>query len=623
MLSWIRWWGLGVFVAVMGGLIAFFMLVASPLIQSGIEELGSRAAGAEVAVEGVSLSLAPLGVELTGLTVANADKPMENIIEFDRAVADLEFGPLFLGKSIIRDLSIDTLQFNTPRTTSGALHNEEHGSDSGTGSEGASASEESTPVLDQLPSAEELLAREQLKTEAAGRAFQETWKTRKDEVDTTLDKVPSKEDLKQYEQDIKALLNGDLTSLEDFQQRKAKLDELRKRFKEDKKAVEEAQHVIGATRIEVGERLRDLRDAPAQDMANLKQKYQLNGQGAANLSQLLFGSEVGEWAHKALYWYEKIKPWLGSGEDGEPEEVEPERATGRYVHFPTSNPWPDFLVRSTGISAMTSEGNLAITGQDLTHQQAILGRPSHIDVDGEALHRVKALNARLTLDHRRSPGRDTVTLDVVDWQVESADLGVGGTQLDSAMAQLQGMAQVEGDQLVSKLDTQFGQATFTGTGQTLFAKELLTALSTIDHFTVDAKATGELTSPSVEMGSDLDARLSAAFSQRLRQQQDKLEARLQSRLDDKIDEFAGPYASELKALNNMDASLTERFDQLETLASAKLEDFATQQKRKAQEKADAKLAAEKQEAKEKLDAEKRKAEEEAKDKLKDKLKSLF
>lgn len=609
MFKWIRWWGLGAFVVVIGGIAAFFMLAASPLIKSAIESFGSDAAGARVEVKSVSLSLAPLGIEVRGMTVANAEKPMENLVEFERAVADLEFGPLFLSKSIISDLSIDKLQFNTPRTTSGAL--EKLVSNSEGGSSGKK--EEETPVLEQLPSAEELLAREQLKTEAAGKAFQETYKTRKVELDEALEKVPSEADLKQYEADVKAIVSGDLKSLEDFQQRKAKLEALRKRFREDRKAVTEARDVIGETRTEVGERLRDLRDAPGQDLAMLKDKYQLNARGAANLSQLLFGPEVGEWAHEALYWYEKIKPYLASdGEEKAAEEEEPERLNGRYVHFPTSDPWPEFLIRKTGISAITPEGNLAIAGRDLTHQQAVLGRPAQIDIDGQELNQVKALNANLILDHRQSPGRDTATLDVQDWQVNSADLGVGGTQLDSAMAQLQGMAQVSGDQLLSKLDAQFGQAAFTGDGQTLFAKELLSALHSIDQFTVDARATGDLADPEVQLGSDLDARLNAAFSRRLRQQQDKLEANLQSKLNARIDEFAGPYASELKALNDMDASLTERFAKLEDLASAKLEDYAAQQKRKAEEKARAKAEKEKQKLKNK-----------AEDELKNSLKKLF
>jgi uncharacterized protein (TIGR03545 family) len=617
MLQWIRWWGLGVFVALVAGVTAFMMLAAPYLVKSSIESLGSKAAGAKVEVDSVGLSLAPLGLSLQGFRVANADKPMENLVEFERAVADLELGPLFLGKGIIQDLSIDALQFNTPRTVSGALESASSSSGSGSGfdsgRDGDGKSAEKAPsALDKLPSAEELLAREKLKTEAAGKAFQQTYKTRKVELDDALEQVPSEQDLKQYEDDVRAIVSGDLKSLEDFQQRKAKLDALKKQFEKDRKALKHARTVIGETRSEVGQRLKDLKAAPGEDLANLKQKYQLNATGAANLSQLLFGPEVGEWAHQALYWYEMIKPYLNSGSESAPVEAEPERPKGRFVHFPTSDPWPEFLVRHTGISAITPRGNLAIQGRDLTHQQAVLGRPSRVDVNGDELDRIKALKANLTLDHRVAPGRDTATLDVQDWQVDSADLGVGGTQLEAAQAQLQGMAQVSGDQLISKMDAQFGQAQFSGDGQTVFAKELLLALKTIDQFTVHAEANGDVLTPAVELGSDLDRRLNAAFGKRLKQQQDKLEARLKSKLNARIDEFAGPYASELKALNNTDASLNERFDQLQALASEKLEDFAAQQKRKAEEKAKAKADEEKQRLKDK-----------AEDELKNSLKKLF
>ncbi|MDP2549433.1 TIGR03545 family protein [Oceanobacter sp. 4_MG-2023] len=608
MLKWIRWSGLLGFAAVVALLAAFFLLAAGPLVKMAIEGVGSSAAGAKVNVDDVSLSLSPLGFELRHLTVANADKPMENLLEFESAVATVDLGPLLMGKGIIDELSVNTLRFNTARTTSGAL---EKSASSASGGDGAKQEPGmAEELISQLPSAEEILARESLQTEAAGKAFTETFDRRQQQLDSALNNVPDEAALKQYQAEITALTTEKITSLEDFNQRKQRLEVLREQFKADKKALNTAKDLIGETRVEVTQRLQDLKAAPGEDLASIRDKYQLNAQGAANLSGLLFGSQTGEWATQALYWYEKIKPYLAS--DNSDEEPEYQRPDGRYIHFPTSNPWPEFLIRHTAISAETDAGDLAISGTDLTHQQAVLGRPARIDIDGAGLDEVEALQLNIVIDHRQAVGRDTLTLAVTDWQLDSVNLGLGDAQLESAMGQLQGMAQItsgEGrDQLSSRLEGQFGQATFNSSGQTLFAKELALALASVEQFTIDARANGDLISPSLEFGSDIDQQLSAAFNQRLREQQDKLEATLQSKLDDKISEYAGPYADDLQALNNADGKVTDKLAQLEDMARAELDDYVAQQKQEAKDEASAKA-----------DEEASKLKEQAKDKLK----SLF
>ncbi|MBU2038640.1 MAG: hypothetical protein KKH95_05820, partial [Gammaproteobacteria bacterium] len=121
MKQWIRWSGLAAFIVISLVLVALFWFLAGPLIEKGIESFGSDAADAKVEVDSVSLSLSPLGFVIHGLTVADSRKPMTNVLQLDKATAELELAPLFLGKAIISDLAVDNLQFGTARTISGAL----------------------------------------------------------------------------------------------------------------------------------------------------------------------------------------------------------------------------------------------------------------------------------------------------------------------------------------------------------------------------------------------------------------------------------------------------------------------------------------------------------------------
>ncbi|MGB1091223.1 MAG: TIGR03545 family protein [Oceanobacter sp.] len=581
MFKWIRWSGLIGVVVFFGLIAAFILFAAGPLIKLTIESAGSAAAGAKVEVADVSVTLAPIGVELQGLTVANADKPMENLMQFDRATAELELGPLYLGKSIIRELSVTGMKFNTSRSTSGALEKKQVTSTSDGDEKKESSESQLSSLAAKLPSLDEIMERETLQTKVAGDAFVETYKTRKQQLDEALKKVPTSKDLAQYEDEVRALTSGELKSLDDFLQRKKKLEALRDRFKADKKAVNQAKDLIGETRIDVTHKLTELKNAPSRDLANLSEKYQLNETGAANLTGLLFGAEAAGWATQTLEWYEKISPYLNSGEE-EPEEV---RLEGRFVHFPTSDPWPEFLIRYARFDAQTDAGDLLIEAKDLTNQQRVLGRPAIVKFDGAGLRKVETLNAVLTLDHTTADSKDTLTLDMTNWQMDSVNLGLGDTQMETAQVQLQAMAQVaDGKTLVSRLDSQFGNTEFSGKGNTQFAKELTTALQTISEFTVEARANGKLKSPTVDMKSDLDKRLNQAFNQRLRQKQDQLEARLQKRLNGLVDDYAGEYADELKALNNNDQKLTDKLASLEDLLKAKLDEYKDQKKKELQNK---------------------------------------
>ncbi len=610
MKQWIRWPGLIGFVVVVGLLAAFFLLAAGPLAKMAIERVGSDIAGAKVEAGNVSLTLNPIGFEIDNLSVADAQQPMQNLFVFSKASAELEFVPLLLGKAIIRELSIDGMEFDTPRKTSGALPKKDKPAkdENGDSADSSGSNNALGQAMDQLPSAAEIIERENLRTEAAGKAFEESYKTQRQAIDNAIKNVPDSSALDQYKTELNKILSGKITSLEDFQQRKKALDELKARIKADKEAVQAARQVISDAKSDISDKLTALKNAPGEDLSSIKGKYQLNAQGAANLTALLLGDDAGAWASKALYWYELAAPYLSSGNDAAvdaEEAAEPERIRdGRFIHFPSDDPWPDFLLRDAHITAKVPLGNVLISIQDLTHQPAVLGRPAHVVVNGSQLHDVEDLTMDMVFDHRRKPFNDTLTLTAKDWKMKGMKLGIAGTELSSALVQAQGLAVVSDGQLTAKTDVQFGQADFTGDGKTVFAKELTRALQTIDHFAVNASASGSLKSPQVKFGSDLDSRLSSAFNQRLNEKQSELEQKLKAGLQEKLQSYTGDYADELAQINQLDGSLSDKLSNLDDMASSKLEDYEEQKKREAEAKADEKR-------------------DELKDKAKDKLKSLF
>jgi uncharacterized protein (TIGR03545 family) len=181
MKQWIRWSGLAGFIVIVAILVVGWMFAAAPLIKYSIEKFGSQAAGAKVDVGGVSLNFNPLGIEVSKVQVANVDAPMENLVEFESALADLELLPLLLGKGIINNLSLTGVEFSTTRLYSGLLDESPESEREAVDQEGASQGEgfvdDSLDSMQQsIPTADELLAREPLLTEQRGTAFQQRFK---------------------------------------------------------------------------------------------------------------------------------------------------------------------------------------------------------------------------------------------------------------------------------------------------------------------------------------------------------------------------------------------------------------------------------------------------------------
>jgi uncharacterized protein (TIGR03545 family) len=635
MKQWIRWSGLAGFVAISALLVLGWIFAAGPIIKYSIETFGSQAAKAKVEVEGISLTFDPFGIEIQGLQVANADKPMENLLQFERAVADIELLPLLLGKGIVNEVALTGLSFSTPRESSGALefnNDEEASTDTSSEADSKASEDKNEESLAQqaLPTADELLNREPLLTEQRGKAFKKSFETIKADSDKAIAALPDSKALASYETDFNRITSGRFDSIKDFQQRKKEFDSLKKRIKQDQKAISQASKILSSAKKELQGQWSGLQKAPGEDFKNLKSKYKLDGAGVANLSRLLFGDKVGEWSQEGLYWYEKARPFLVSDEadasEGK-EKKEDARSAGRFVHYETDRPLPDLLIRQVQLAVLVEAGEVAVNIFDITHQQEIIDRPTRIIATGKGLKDIQSLDLKGSLDHRTAPGKDVFDLNIKGVALKNYDVGAMGLKLDRSQLNIIGQAELVAGEVDANTIAQFTKAKFSSKDKTQVAIEMSKALAKIDRFDIQGKARGELTAPDISIESDLDTQLSSAFNQRLKEKQKELEAQLKKSLNDKLLSYGGDYKDQLKAMDLANGSLGDKQAKLKQLGSAKLSSFQDQQKADAKRKLEqdkkakqAKLEAEKRKAKAKAkaaaDKKKKQLEKEAKEKFK-------
>lgn len=632
MKQWIRWSGLIGFIAISAVLVLGWLFAAGPLIKYSIETFGSKAAKAKVEVADVSLTFDPFGIEISGVQVANSDNPMENVLQFDRAVADIELLPLLLGKGIVNEVALSGVAFSTPRQTSGALVKEKPDSAQkeakdkakNEGKKESAISRES--VSQALPSADELLAREPLLTEQRGREFQQSVTTVKEDSNKAIAALPDSKAFDSYEDEFKRLTSGKFDSVEDFKQRKKEFDALKKRIKQDQKAISHAKTVLTEGQKSLTKQWAGLKGAPEEDFANLKGKYKLDGAGVANLSRLMFGDTVGEWSQEGLYWYEKVRPFLVSDDSAKDEaaaeEAKKVRAEGRFIHFETDRPLPDLLVRKVHLMVKLPEvenqplGDVAISVYNITHQQAVINKPITLIAKGQNLNNIQSLDLNGTLDHRTAPGKDAFDLSVKGVGLKDYNIGAMGLKLDRSQIDIMGQAELVAGNIDASSKAMFSKAAFSSKDKTVMAKEMAIALQKIDHFDIDASATGKLKAPKVGISSNLDSKLSSAFNQRIKEKQQELENQLKSKLNDKLLAYAGDYQEQLKELDLANGSLSEKQEKLKALAKSELSSFEEQQKAEAQRKIDEKRDAERAKAKAEADKKKKELEQKAKDKFK-------
>jgi len=106
---------------VTAAVIIFFAIFANPLLEKAME-LGLEAAfEAKSDVDNLRLKLVPLSISLSGLTIANRDSPMTNLIQMGKTRISLRTQAVLRGKIYIEEIRADTIRFGTPRKFSGAL----------------------------------------------------------------------------------------------------------------------------------------------------------------------------------------------------------------------------------------------------------------------------------------------------------------------------------------------------------------------------------------------------------------------------------------------------------------------------------------------------------------------
>ncbi|AAZ24169.1 TIGR03545 family protein [Colwellia psychrerythraea] len=598
MARFIRWQGMVAFVLLSALVAGLLYLFAESLVKSAIVSSAESAFGAEVNVAEVQLGYSPLQLSVLGLQVTDKDSPTQNLFSFERATAAVDVWQYLFGKIIIDELEVSELAFSGVRSQAGKVYVDDV-SDKAEDSLSDQAKAMLPEVDMQLPDIKALLDDSNLLTVKASNELKNSYKVEQAKLKALKTQLPSKAKLKSYQDKVEALGKMKVSSLADIEKIKTEFDKIKVEFKADQALIKKAkQQVLNSKKI-LAQQIDALKNAPTKDWQQIEKTYQLDSIDTEDFAHILFGEKARGYVQKAQWAYEQISPLMTDMKsDGTTSEVK-SHADGRFIFFKEDSPLPAILIKKALFSIKIEQGEVKVTGSELTHQHWIRGKDSLININSIDNGELKlSSNFKLTQSGEFSANGEWLvnnrTLSNTELtQSKALSLSLSAGILDG----IGSFSVVNGD---VEATNQFSlkQASYQGEAESKITKLLLDTIKSLDSLTVDVGVNGELSKPSFTIASSLNDALTGAFKQQVSAKLDGFKKKVNKGLNEKLSNALKLGDSQSAELLDLEALLT---DSDKALADLKNSDIVKQQQKKLEDK----------------------VKDKAKDKLKDKLGDLF
>jgi uncharacterized protein (TIGR03545 family) len=565
-MQWIRWWGLGVFAAIVGGVVALWVLFADTVVEWAVESAGTRVVGARVELAQANVGFSPARLELSGLAVTNPKAPMENAVEAERIAFDIDWIGLLLDRTHIDDVSVQGVRFGTARDTSGAIGTTERRTERSQLLARARDKAQIPPL--EVPSAQEVLEREQLESPQVIADSRETMGERRRELEARLAELPGEAALQRHRQRLAELEGGD--DLESRLKAAKRTRDLVEAVRDDLDALRSARDEVKSSVAAADRTVAEARNAPRADIQRLYRKYTDAGAVAGELVHYLLGPRVAGWINKGWYWHEQVSPYLGRGDAGADatQTVPATRRPGRNVIYPEADTEPGVLVRRVAISGAAGGGELDGRITDIAAPATMWGEPLRLNLTGQSISGISRLRLDGMLD-RRSADAAVSRIDLDATGTEMAGLGLGpegGIRSSRGAADFRVTGGVRGDDVDLELDAVLRGASFAADDEVEpVLREVVQALGNAKRIEIAARVTGTLESPELALTSSLKGIIAPILRDRLERAaggfREELAAAVTGRTSGALEELTAA----TEAIDGLQQRLTERIEGFEKL----------------------------------------------------------
>lgn len=526
---------------------AFFFFAFDPLLKWGLIKGIEKGAKAKVEIASLETSFLHPSLRITGLAVADSGSEYSNLLEFSELSFAAEGAPLLEKKLVVDAASLKGLRFGTPRRTSGRL-----------------------PFVKEEPS--ELV--ESMKAESTGFALDRASEAKADisadyKVDPAgLESVKLAKQLEEtYQKDY-----ADISARFDEKKYQAGLDELKARFEkakgeknplkqakdyaeiakevkkltaEFKKDKEEAQAALAAARGA----FKAVEEARARDMAAVMAKMKLPSLDTQSIARMLAGPVIAEKTALAMKWMGLAKKYMPANTKG---VLKNEARRGREIHFPKEKTYPTVLVRKLELTGeLGLEDPLGYNGtiEGLTTQPQVYGRPTVAAIKGAK--GARRLDFSASLDATGDTIKTASRLSYAGMPVKELRLGSPASfmvDITGGTGALEATLATEGERISGKAAARLAGASFKPKADNIKAAPLRSAVeasfSGLSSAVIGADISGTITSPKLDVNTDLANALSKAFTGAMGAEVKKAQEAARA----KVDEALKPYRARLDSL---------------------------------------------------------------------------
>lgn len=558
--------GFAVFAVFLLALGVVWYLLADRVVERSVETTGASLTGARVDVESADIRPSEGSVRLSGLQVANPDRPMRNLFEAEEITGDLMLAPLLEKKVVIERLSIRGVRFDTERTESGALENPdpEAGALWREVNRWAEAVEVPSLSLEGLGGvirveaiSEDSLATVQYAREVAARAdsLRSAWEDRigsldpGPRIDSVRAVVARLEDFRLTPLNalqLPGLVRDGRSSLEALTSLQAELATL-----DDSVRSQLASFDLSAARMQA------LR---AEDIGYARGLLNIPSLEGPAISPALFGNSATAWMKPVLYWAQTAERFLPPGLDPRnrpgPDRA---RASGTTYDFRRGATWPDFLIQEGDLDVEVGAsgpfaGSYSAVVRAFSSAPSLVSRPAEIQMSRVGgTEGPEGLSLSVVIDHTTDVLRDSLDFDVTSVELPTlgidafgGDLVLGqgdaslavrrvGEEIDVTLRWVSDNLQWVGEGVPTADGGSAADGASPAIGSAEWGRSLVErTLADLGAVELEMGLSGVITSPSLSVRSNLGQAIATSLRREVGAEVQAAEARLRAEVDTRV-----------------------------------------------------------------------------------------
>ena len=556
----------------------FTMFFAKRIIIEQIAVQGSKVLGVPMRVANLDISLSPFSLSIFGLHVAHPDRHQHTFLAADTIRVQVDPIKAYLGHVIIESFVIDALRVNIPSSNANQEHTEN------------ALDQAVKNAKNALPDVEELLNKPLITDQRLDEldTLINSQKTQWEQIKTAL---PTASKLKDYENRANAITKKKIKSVDDYQQAKNDLSQLKAEIKQDKHVTQQARRYLSEAKTNLKTQLNAVKNAPEEDWEALKDVYETNKGGLGAATEQIIQPIIEPYIASLMYWYDRFAtPSTNQSSSSASEHAENEQVDSKpvvdtinaFVHFKRENPLPSFLLKRAKITIETSIGQLAMLANDVTNEQHITGKPTTTTLQGEKLKDGAAVDVNGIYDNRT--GQDNAQLDI---RIEGLPMPEQTLQIDNHRIYVKS----QGINVIGNAELQRA-STVDATADVMLSAlrysqdseaqppSWFPMLRSVDELSVKVKAKGHIDEPTITYHSNLDDQLKSVVKQKLTAEQQALKAKFMKKLDQKLQAKLAQSETMQSQLGDEALSLDSNKDTMDGILSSKVDDYKNQAKDK-------------------------------------------